>query len=99
VSSVPDDPITYTSALEARRETVYFLAWLIHERCAQVGTRRGTRKLGPFRQAAMPLRWFLDGTRVRQLATDNTVGTSTAYARLHEAIELLAALARMCTTP
>jgi DDE superfamily endonuclease len=39
------------------------------------------------------LRWFLDGTRVRQLATDNHIGKSTCYDRLHEAIDLLAALA------
>lgn len=91
--SVPDDPITFTCALETRRETVYFVARLIHERCAQVGTRRGTRKLGPFRQAVMVLRWFLDATRVRQLAVDNAIGRTTAYDRLHEAIDLLAALA------
>jgi hypothetical protein len=41
----------------------------------------------------MVLRWFLDGTRVRQLAADNQVAVSTCYARLHEAIDLLAALA------
>lgn len=93
MSSVPDDPITFTCALEARRETVYFVARLIHTRCAQVGTRRGTRKLGPFRQAVMVLRWFLDATRVRQLALDNAIGRTTAYDRLHEAIDLLAALA------
>ena len=27
VPSTPDDPITFTCALEARREAVYFLAW------------------------------------------------------------------------
>ena len=91
--SIPDDPITFTCALEARRETVYFLAKLIHEHCERLGTRRGTRSLGPFRHAVLVLRWFLDGTRMRQLATDNRVGKSTCYDRLHEAIDLLAALA------
>jgi hypothetical protein len=93
VSSVPDDPITFTCALEARRETVYFLARLIHQRCAELGTRRHTRALGSFRQAVLALRWFLDGTRLRQLAADNSIGKSTAYLRLHEAIDLLAAVA------
>jgi hypothetical protein len=32
-------PITFTCALEARRETVYFLARLVHEHCERVGTR------------------------------------------------------------
>jgi DDE superfamily endonuclease len=93
VPSIPDDPITFTCALEARRETVYFLAKLIREHCEHVGTRRGTRALGPFRHAVLVLRWFLDGTRVRQLATDSRISKSTCYARLHEAIDLLAALA------
>jgi len=93
VPSNPDDPITFTCALEARHETVYFLAKLIHEHCERTGTRRGTRALGPFRHAVMVLRWFLDGTRIRQLAADNHIGKTTCYDRLHEAIDLLAALA------
>lgn len=39
------------------------------------------------------MRWFLDGTRIRQLAADNAVSKSTTYTRLHEAIDLLAAVA------
>jgi hypothetical protein len=39
----------------------------------------------------MVLRWFLDGTRVAQLALDNQVSGSTAY--LHDAIVVLAAAA------
>jgi len=93
VFSVADDPITFTCHLEARRETVYFLARLIHENRARLGTRRGTRALGPLRHAVLALRWFLDGTRVRQLAADNAISKSTGYTRLHEAIDLLAALA------
>src|SRR3954454_5153946 len=30
------------------------------------------------------LRWFLDGTRLAQLAADNAISTSTAYRYLHE---------------
>lgn len=41
----------------------------------------------------LALRWFLDNTRVRQLATDNAISTSTAYAYLHEAIDVPAACA------
>jgi hypothetical protein len=93
MSGVADDPITYSCALEARRETVYFLARLIHGHCAHLRTRRQTRVLGRFRQAVLVLRWFLDGTRIRQLAADNAVGRSTAYTRLHEALDLPAALA------
>ena len=40
------------------------------------------------------LRWFLDGTRMAQLAADNDVSRSTAYDYLHEGIDVLAARAR-----
>lgn len=58
---------------------------------ARRGTRAGTRKLGCVTQAVLILRWFLDGTRLRQLAADNMIGKSTAYAYLHEGIEVIAA--------
>jgi hypothetical protein len=49
----------------------------------------------------LALRWFLDGTRVAQLATDNRLSSSTTYRYLHEAIDVLAAAAcqprRACT--
>jgi hypothetical protein len=90
---IADDPVIFTCVLEARRETVDFLARLLHQRRCAVGTRSGTRALGPFKHAVLALRWFLDNTRVRQLAADNVLGSSTAYAYLHEAIDVLAALA------
>jgi hypothetical protein len=49
--------------------------------------------LGPWRHAVLVLRWFLDGTRVAQLAVDNRIGRSTAYRYLHEGIDVLAAVA------
>jgi hypothetical protein len=42
-------------------------------------------------QAILVLRWSLDGTRMRQLAQDNTISDSTGYAYLHEGIDVLAA--------
>lgn len=39
------------------------------------------------------LRWLLDGTRMRQLATDNTISESIGHQRLHEGIDVLAAQA------
>lgn len=39
------------------------------------------------------LRWFVDGTRLAQLARDNAVGKSTAYDYLQEGIDVLAAQA------
>ncbi|WP_433709429.1 hypothetical protein ACQP2U_23310 [Nocardia sp. CA-084685] len=40
----------------------------------------------------LALRWFVDGTRIAQLACDNGIG-KTAHSFLHEAIDVLAAQA------
>jgi hypothetical protein len=85
--------VTYTAVLDVQRESVEFLAGLLAAHRAKLGTRAGTRALGPFKQAVLVLRWFLDGTRVRQLAADNAIGKSTAYDYLHEGIDVLAAQA------
>jgi hypothetical protein len=85
--------VTYTAALTVREETVLFLASLLNAERARRGTRAGTRALGCFKQAVLVLRWFLDGTRLRQLAVDNAIGKSTAYDYLHEGIGVLAARA------
>lgn len=93
MSSLADDPVTFTGVLPVSRETVYFLATLLHQRQRELGTRRATRALGPFRHAVLVLRWFLNATRLAQLAVDNAIALSTAYTRLHEGIDVLAALA------
>lgn len=33
MSSLPEDPVVFACALDVRRETVYFLARIIHEHC------------------------------------------------------------------
>jgi hypothetical protein len=67
-----------------------FLARLLRQRREAIATRAGRRALSPWSQAILVLRWFLDGTRVTQLATDNAIGTSTCYRYLHEGIAVLA---------
>jgi hypothetical protein len=37
------------------------------------------------------LRWFIDGTRVAELATDNAISAGTVCRYLHEGIDVLAA--------
>lgn len=93
VPIIAEDPVTFTSALQVRRETATFLARLLHRRREAIGTRSGTRALTPWHQAVLALRWFLDNTRIRHLAADNAISLSTAYDYLHEAIDALAALA------
>jgi hypothetical protein len=81
--------VTYSATLEVRRETVLFLSGLLHAERRRRGTRRGRRALGCFAQAVLILRWFCDGTRIRQLATDHGIGRKTAYRYLHEGIDVL----------
>jgi hypothetical protein len=48
------------------------------------------RVLDCFAQAVLVLRWYLDATRVEQLARDNAIGRSTAYDYLNEGLLVLA---------
>lgn len=83
--------VTYTAVLDVRRSTAEHLARLLHDRRAAIGTRRGRRALGCFRQAVLILRRFLDGTRLDQLAQDNGLSSSTVYRYLPEGLMILAA--------
>ena len=85
--------VTYTCVLEIDRPVVEYLARLLAEHRVALGTRRGRRALGPFRHAVLVLRWFLDATRIRQLARDHQISRSSAYKYLHEGLLVLAAQA------
>lgn len=85
--------VTYTAELPVREETVWYLAHLLKAERQRRGTRKGSRALGCFTQAVLILRWFLDGTRMRQLASDNHISSSTGYDYVHEGIDVLAAQA------
>ena len=87
------DPVTYTAVLPTPDETVLFVSGLLAAERRRRGTRRGRRALGCYRQAVLILRWFVDGTRLAQLAGDNAISASTAYRYLHEGIDALAAQA------
>lgn len=63
---------------------------LVLEHRERLGTRKGTRAPGPFKQSVLILRWFLDGTRLTQLARDNRISVPTAYRYLHEGLTVLA---------
>jgi hypothetical protein len=87
------DPVSYTAVLPIGESTVAFLSGLLAGERAERRTRKGRRLLGCYRHAVLVLRWFLDGTRVAQLAADNQLSTSTGYRYLHEGIDVLAAAA------
>ena len=84
------DPVTYTAVLPIAEETVQFVSRLLAAERRRRGTRGRRRSLGCYRQAVLVRRWFVDGTRLSQLAGDSS---STAYRYLHEGIDVLAAVA------
>jgi hypothetical protein len=85
--------VTYMATLPVRERTVVFLTSLFDAERARRGTRAGRRALTTLKQAVLVLRWFLDGTRMTQLAADNGIAKSTAYEYLHEGIDVLASRA------
>lgn len=70
--------------------TAKHLAKLLRGHRERLGTRKGTRALGVFTQAALVLRWFVDGTRLVQLARGNDISVTAAYRYLHEGLTVLA---------
>jgi hypothetical protein len=82
--------ITYSAVLDVRRETAEHLAKMLRDHRRRLGTRKGTRALGVFKQAVPVLRWFVDGTRLVQLARDNHIAAPTAYRYPHEGLTVLA---------
>ena len=86
-------PVTYTAVLPTSEETVLFVSGLLAAERRRRGTRRGRRVLGCYRQAVLILRWFVDGSRLAQLAADHRISASTGYRYLHEGIDALAAQA------
>src|SRR5947208_16118381 len=78
------DPVTYSAVLPVSEETVLFASGLLAAERRRRGARRGRRPLGCYRQAVLVLRWFVDGTRLAQLAADHRASAPTAYRSPHE---------------
>jgi hypothetical protein len=59
----------------------------------KIGTRKGTRRLGCYRQPLFALAWFRDKGDIRRPGQGSGLPQSTAYRYLDEVIEVLAARA------
>jgi hypothetical protein len=59
----------------------------------EIGTRKGTRRLGCYRRALFGLAWFRDKGDIPRLGAGFGLSQSTAYWYLDEVIEVLAARA------
>jgi hypothetical protein len=82
--------VTYVATLDIPRHVVDHLSRLLAVRRRRIGTPRGSRALGPFRQAVLVLRWFREQACVHCLARDAGISQATAYRYLHEGIDVLA---------
>lgn len=85
--------VTYAATLDVLRHVVEFLARLLAAHRRRIGTPKGSRALGPFRQAVLVLRWFREHGCVHCLARDAGISQATSYRYLHEGISVLTAKA------
>jgi hypothetical protein len=82
--------VTYVATLDVPRHVVEHLSRLLTAHRRRIGTPRGSRALGPFRQAVLVLRWLRERGCVHCLARDAGVSQATGYRYLHEGIDVLA---------
>jgi hypothetical protein len=82
--------VTYAAMLDVPRHVVDHLSRLLAAHRRRIGTPRGSRALGPHRQAVLVLRWFREHGCVHCLARDAGVSQATGYRYLHEGIDVLA---------
>jgi DDE superfamily endonuclease len=85
--------VSYRVMLDVPRELVLFVSGLLAARRREIGTRKGTRRLGSYRQALFALAWFRDKGDIPRLGRGFGLPQSTAYRYLDEVIGVLAARA------
>jgi hypothetical protein len=79
--------------LDVPRDLILFVSRLLAARRREIGTRKGTRRLGCYRQALFALAWFRDKGDIPRLGRGFGLPQSTAYRYLDEVIGVLAASA------
>ncbi|MEU1408625.1 hypothetical protein ABZ471_41190 [Streptomyces sp. NPDC005728] len=89
--------VIYAAALDVPRHVVEYLSRLLAAHRRRLGTPRGSRALGPFRQAVLVLRRFRERGCVHCLARDAGVCRAIGRRYLHEGIDVLADQARTCS--
>jgi hypothetical protein len=77
---------TYTAVLDVRGGHSVLPGPAVVAAPPRAGHPPWAARSGCYRQAVLVIRWYLDGTRLAQLAADNRIGGSTAYRYLHEGI-------------
>lgn len=85
--------VTYVAMLDVPRHVVEYVSRLLAAHRRRIGTPKGSRALGTFRQAVFVLRWFRERGCVHCLARDAGISQATGYRYLNEGIDVLAACA------
>ena len=71
--------ISQAVMLDVPRELILFVSLLLAARRREIGTRKGTRRLGRYKQALFGLAWFRDKGDIRRLRAGFGLPQSTAY--------------------
>jgi hypothetical protein len=85
--------VSYRVMLDVPKDLIWFVSRLLAARRREIGTRKGTRRLGCYKQALFALAWFRDKGDIPRLGRGFGLSQSTAYRYLDEVIEVLAARA------
>jgi hypothetical protein len=83
--------LSYRVMIDVPPDLVRFVSRLLAARRREAGTRKGTRKLGCYRQALFGLAWFRDKGDIPRLGAGFGLAQPAAYRYLDEVTEVLAA--------
>ncbi len=76
--------VSYRVTLDVPRDLIWFVSGLLAGHRRQIGTRKGTRRLGCYKQALFGLAWFRDKGDIPRLGAGFGLPQSTAYRYLDE---------------
>jgi DDE superfamily endonuclease len=85
--------ITYRVRLDVPGELVLFVSRLLARHRKAIGTRKGTRCLGCYRQALFVLAWYRDKADVPRLGAGFGLSQATSYRYVAEGTKVIAAQA------
>ncbi|MCW2903100.1 MAG: family transposase [Streptosporangiaceae bacterium] len=89
--------------LDVSRELAQLVSRLLYTRRQQLGIRKSTRALSPYRQAVLALRWalrwFRGHTDIPALGRDAGISRSTAYRYIDEVSTFSPSTHPTCTKP
>ena len=85
--------ITYRVRLDVPGELVLFVSRLLARHRKEIGTRKGTRSLGCYRQALLGLAWYRDKADIPRLGAGFGLSQATSYRYVAEITTVVSAQA------